>query len=95
VRGRSDEPEHQAHAIVMNCRHFRQMRFLFIDADLEDEVRMDFQQHWSRCPECARRAAFTLKMLSLLRARCDRTMAPAALKERIHVRLAQLDEDLF
>jgi mycothiol system anti-sigma-R factor len=77
----------------MNCRHFRQVRFLFIDADLEDEVRMDFQQHWSSCPECARRAAFTLRMLALLRSRCDRAIAPASLKERIHLRLTMLDDE--
>lgn len=77
----------------MNCRHFRQVRFLFIDADLQDEVRVDFQQHWSACPECARRAALTLRMLSLLRSRFDRVMAPASLKERIHARLMMMDKD--
>jgi len=76
----------------MNCQHFRQVRFLFIDADLAEDIRMDFQEHWSACPECARRAALTLRMMSLLRSRCCRVMAPRGLKERIQVRLRMLDD---
>lgn len=79
----------------MNCEHFRQVRFLFIDADLAEETREDFQRHWSACPECARRAALTLKLLSLLRSRYCRVMAPPALKERIRIRLTMIDKDLL
>lgn len=67
----------------MNCRDFKEVRYLFIDADLSDETRTAFQSHWEHCPECARMARFTLQVLQLVRTRCCRVAAPTELRERI------------
>ncbi|MGH9380227.1 MAG: mycothiol system anti-sigma-R factor [Thermoanaerobaculia bacterium] len=68
----------------MNCRDFKEVRFLFIDADLAQETRIAFQKHWEHCPECARMAQLTQQVLQLVRSRCCREAAPVKLRDRIH-----------
>lgn len=67
----------------MDCRSFRQSIFLFADNELEHELVTSFREHSELCPDCARRADYTRRLLSLVRERCCRESAPPQLRIRI------------
>ncbi len=67
----------------MDCSKFEEIVFLYSDNQLEQELVVLYRQHIDLCPECARRAAYTSRLLSLLRQRCGRATAPARLRRRI------------
>ena len=67
----------------MDCRSFRDSIFLFADNELEHELALSFREHSDHCPECARRADYTRRLLSLVRERCCRHSAPPQLRIRI------------
>lgn len=67
----------------MDCRRFREVRFLYVDGDLEETVRIEFHDHRQSCPECDRLAQLTLELLQLFRSRCCRVEAPESLRRRL------------
>jgi mycothiol system anti-sigma-R factor len=67
----------------MDCRSFRESIFLFTDNELEHELVTSFREHSDRCPDCARRADYTRRLLTLVRERCCRQSAPPQLRIRI------------
>lgn len=67
----------------MDCLRFERILFLYTDNQLEQESVMLYHQHIELCPECARRAAYTQRLLTVVRARCVRTSAPDHLRRRI------------
>lgn len=67
----------------MDCSKFEEIVFLYSDNQLEQELVVRYRRHIDLCPECARRAAFTRKLLVILRQRCERATAPERLRRRI------------
>lgn len=67
----------------MDCTRFEEILFLYTDNQLEQEIVVLYRQHMDLCPECARRAAYTQRLLMVVRKRCARTAAPARLRRRI------------
>jgi mycothiol system anti-sigma-R factor len=69
--------------MAMDCARFEEILFLYTDDQLEGEVVVLYRQHMALCPECARRAEYTQRMLLVVRKRCARTAAPDRLRQRI------------
>lgn len=68
----------------MDCSRFEEILFLSCDdGQLEQETILLYRQHVELCPECARRAAYTSRLLAVLRQRCRRAAAPDRLREKI------------
>ena len=67
----------------MDCSRFEEVLFLYTDDQLEQEVVVLYQRHIELCPECARRAVYTQRLLTIVRKRCVRTTAPDHLRRRI------------
>ena len=67
----------------MDCTRFEEILFLYTDDQLEAEVVVTYRRHMELCPECARRAAYTQRLLMVMRQRCRRTVAPESLRQRI------------
>lgn len=67
----------------MDCSKFEEIVFLYSDDQLEQELVVRYRRHIDVCPECARRAAFTRRLLLVLRQRCGRATAPERLRRRI------------
>ena len=67
----------------MDCSKFEEIVFLYSDNQLEQELVVHYHRHIDLCPECARRAAFTSRLLVILRQRCERATAPERLRQRI------------
>jgi mycothiol system anti-sigma-R factor len=67
----------------MDCAKFEEIVFLYSDNQLEQELVVFYRQHIDLCPDCARRAIYTHRLLTLLRQRCGRTTAPERLRRRI------------
>ena len=74
----------------MDCSRFEEIIFLYTDDQLEREVVVLYRQHIELCPECARRAAYTQRMLMVMRKRCVRASAPDGLRRRILASLKHL-----
>lgn len=75
----------------MDCAKFEEIVFLYSDNQLEQELVVFYRQHIDLCPECARRAAYTERLLSMLRQRCGRAAAPERLRQRILASLPHRD----
>lgn len=67
----------------MDCSRFEELLFLYTDDQLEQEVVVSYRRHIELCPECARRAAYTQRFLTVVRRRCVRAPAPERLRRRI------------
>ncbi len=67
----------------MDCSHFEELLFLYTDDQLEAEVVVRYRRHMDHCPECARRAAYTKRFLTVVRRRYVRAPAPDTLRRRI------------
>lgn len=69
--------------LSMNCRRCREVRYLWVDGELEEAVCDAFQTHRRDCPECDELARLTLTILELVRRRARRSTAPPQLRRRI------------
>jgi mycothiol system anti-sigma-R factor len=67
----------------MSCQHNRQIVFLYVDNELENTLVVSFREHLAQCPRCAREEEYVRRFVTLVRARCCRSAAPATLRERI------------
>jgi len=67
----------------MDCSRFEEVLFLYTDDQLEQEVVVLFQRHIELCPECAQRAVYTQRLLTIMWKCCARTTAPDHLRRRI------------
>ncbi|MEE9562694.1 MAG: mycothiol system anti-sigma-R factor [Thermoanaerobaculia bacterium] len=67
----------------MDCERVREVIFLYADNELEEEVCLAIREHLVICPHCARRIAYTTKVLTIVRKRCTRALAPESLRQRI------------
>ncbi len=67
----------------MDCSRFEEIVFLYSDNQLEQKLVVLYRQHIELCPQCARKAVYTERLLTILRRRCNRATAPAELRERI------------
>ncbi len=67
----------------MDCKRAKQVIFLYIDNEMEDELHLDFREHVSLCPRCARRIAYTRQWLAVVRSSCAKKRAPERLRRRI------------
>ncbi len=67
----------------MDCKRVVEVLFLYVDNELDDELRNPFRQHLAVCGECAQRTDYTRKFLLIVRKKCLRFSAPVELRERI------------
>lgn len=67
----------------MDCKRVREVIFLFFDNEMDEDLRSPFQDHVSRCGDCASTIAYTRKLLIIVRQRCIRCSAPDRLRHRI------------
>ena len=75
----------------MDCSRFEEIVFLYSDNQLEQELVVFYRRHIDLCPACARRAAYTDRLLGILRQRCERATAPDRLRRRILASLPHRD----
>lgn len=76
----------------MDCAKCEEVIFLYADDQLEQEVVVHYHRHIEVCPTCARRAAYTIRLLTVVRTRCRRASAPERLRRRIVASLRHRDE---
>lgn len=67
----------------MDCKRLKEVIFLFIDNELDDDQVPRLQAHLARCGECSRRVEHVRKFLIVVRERCVRCGAPESLRVRI------------
>lgn len=67
----------------MDCRKVREVVFVYADKEMEGELLVSFEQHVSICPECARETVFAERLVTVVRKRCARALAPEQLRQRI------------
>jgi mycothiol system anti-sigma-R factor len=73
----------------MNCSRAKEIIFLYTDNELKEELLVALQEHEVICPQCARRIAYTRKLLTVVRQGCTRTRAPESLRKKILTSLRQ------
>jgi len=67
----------------MDCKEVGMALFLFFDNEMEEELLAPFRDHVSQCGHCAKRMAYTRKLLVIVREKCVRCSAPDRLRHRI------------
>lgn len=67
----------------MDCRKVREVVFVYTDNEMEGELLVSFREHVAICPECARQTVFAQQLVTVVRKRCTRALAPEQLRERI------------
>lgn len=67
----------------MTCHEVNAALFLFFDGELEEELLVPFRDHVSGCEECAKRMAYTRKLLLIVREKCTHAPAPRKLLTRV------------
>lgn len=67
----------------MDCRKVREVVFVYADNEMEGELLISFKQHVAICPECARRTVYAERLITVVRKRCAKAVAPEQLRQRI------------
>lgn len=67
----------------MDCKKIRQLVFLFADDEMEQDTLTAFKSHVRLCPDCAKEARYTRRLITVVRQRATRTSAPSSLRARI------------
>ena len=67
----------------MDCRSFRASVFLFTDNEAGQDLVLEFREHASYCPGCAREMDRAVRVVTIVRQRCCRQEAPSGLRVRI------------
>lgn len=67
----------------MDCRKVREVVFVYADQEMEGELLISFQQHVAICPDCARQTVFAQRLVTVVRKKCARALAPEQLRQRI------------
>jgi mycothiol system anti-sigma-R factor len=74
---------------VINCGDCVRALYPYIDRELSDEEVVEVRGHLDACPGCLDMFQFEESLRRLVRVRCQEQAAPASLRARITVRLAQ------
>jgi len=67
----------------MDCKKVGEALFLFFDNEMEEDLLAPFRDHVSGCGDCAKRVAYTRRLLLIVREKCERCSAPERLRIRI------------
>lgn len=67
----------------MDCVRVREVVFLLVDNEVDDDLLTLLQQHLDRCPGCAREVAYARLLVTVVRRRCRRAVAPDHLRRKI------------
>ena len=67
----------------MNCHESKRRLDLFLDGELNVDVKLEVLQHLNRCPSCARICEGEKELRSLLRDNLGRDRAPEGLRNRV------------
>lgn len=67
----------------MDCKRVSEVVFLVVDNEIEQELLTELREHLALCPPCAQQLSYTRKLIAVVRARCQRAVAPARLRVRI------------
>ena len=67
----------------MRCKRVRQVMYLVVDNECEQDLLISFEEHLTHCPHCAQEMAYTRRLVTVLRERCKRAHASASLRQRI------------
>lgn len=71
----------------MDCRKVREVVFVYADNEMEGDLLISFQQHVAICPDCARRTVYAERLITVVRKRCVKEVAPERLRQRILIGL--------
>jgi anti-sigma factor (TIGR02949 family) len=73
----------------MDCKECCSALYLFFDDELEEDLRIPFNDHIGQCGHCARRMQFTRRLLAIVRESTSvRCCAPERLRIRIRASLS-------
>jgi mycothiol system anti-sigma-R factor len=72
----------------MDCRSFRATFFLFTDNEAAQDLVMEIREHAHYCPGCAREMDRAVRVVTIVRQRCFRQVAPSSLRVRILERVS-------
>ncbi|HKI85483.1 MAG TPA: zf-HC2 domain-containing protein [Thermoanaerobaculia bacterium] len=67
----------------MDCVKVKEVVFLLVDNEADENLLNLLQQHLDRCPGCAREVAYARLLVTVVRQRCRRAVAPDRLRRRI------------
>jgi mycothiol system anti-sigma-R factor len=67
----------------MDCKRVKEIIYLFVDNEMEDDLRGPFEQHLAECGDCDRSTSRARRMLVIIRERCVRVRASESLRRRI------------
>lgn len=68
----------------MNCKQIcEKWIFLYADNEMERELQVAYKRHMADCPQCARKARQTRRLLMIVREGVVRCEAPKRLRQRI------------
>lgn len=74
----------------MDCKRVKEVIYLFVDNEMEDDLRGPFEQHLAECKGCDQSISRTRRTLVIIRERCSRVRASDSLRRRIVERLRVL-----
>ncbi|MEM8962752.1 MAG: hypothetical protein AAGD38_14800 [Acidobacteriota bacterium] len=68
-----------------DCRRHEasELIFRFVDEEMDREVLIAYRTHLTDCPMCAQQAAYTRRLLTVVRERSRPMTAPVTLRQRI------------
>jgi mycothiol system anti-sigma-R factor len=67
----------------MDCRKVKEVVFVYADKEMDGELLISFRQHVAVCPECARETVLAERLVTVVRKKCARAIAPEQLRQRI------------
>ncbi len=68
----------------VDCEKIHEWVFLHVDREMRrEEMVVAFRQHLSECPHCAEIKVFTETVLTIVRKRATRQIAPGDLRKKI------------
>ena len=75
----------------MNCREMKDKLYAFIDQELPEADATALRAHLDHCRGCDEELLFERAFLERLRDCCTSDRAPSTLRERIVIRLREID----
>lgn len=67
----------------MEQKSLRELAYLFIDNEMEQDMYVAFRERVSHCPDCQRETRSARMLVTVVRERCARQPAPTQLRRRV------------
>jgi len=73
-----------------DCRDVLEEVYLYLDLECTDDQRMVIREHLDECSPCLREYGIEQEVKALVARCCGSDLAPAELKQRLRLKLAEL-----